>query len=378
MRRETAAISPIADIVAAIRKGEIVILVDDEDRENEGDLVFAAEFVTPEKVNFLAKHGRGLVCMAVTESHALRLGLKPMVEQNRSRHGTNFTVSIEAAEGIASGISAHDRALTIKVACAANSTAEDIVQPGHVFPLIAQPGGVLVRAGHTEACCDLARLAGLAPAAVLCEIMRDDGSMARLPDLLEFAAEHKLKIGTIADLIEYRGRNESLVQRLIQREVETPWGKYDMVSFRDLSVGSLHLALVLGKVEAKTETLVRVHEPLSVLDLLDSGPGTHSWSVGDALQAIRKAGSGVLVLMNCSQSGDALEARLEGQVRAGSTPRTGRSSELRLYGIGAQILRELGVGRMRLMAAPRKMPSMAGFGLEVTGYLQSPASGAGR
>src|SRR5204862_2477538 len=213
MKRETASLSPISEIVPAIRAGEIVILVDDEDRENEGDLVFAAEFVTAEKVNFLAKHGRGLVCMAITESHALRLGLKPMVEQNRSRHGTNFTVSIEAAEGMASGISAHVRALTIKVACAPNSSAEDNVQPGHVFPLIAQPGGVLVRAGHTEACCDLARLAGLTPAAVLCEIMRDDGSMARLPDLVVFAAQHGLKIGTIADLIEYRSRNESLVQR---------------------------------------------------------------------------------------------------------------------------------------------------------------------
>src|SRR4051812_6840491 len=256
MRRETAAISPIADIVSAIRAGEIVILVDDEDRENEGDLVFAAEFVTPEKVNFLAKHGRGLVCMAITESHALRLGLKPMVEQNRSRHGTNFTVSIEAAEGIASGISAHDRALTIKVACAENATQEDIVQPGHVFPLIAQPGGVLVRAGHTEACCDLARLAGLAPAAVLCEIMRDDGSMARLPDLVDFAGTHGLKIGTIADLIEYRSRNESLVKRGEERDIVTAWGTFHLVQYRDLAVGSVHLALVLGAIEAQEETLV--------------------------------------------------------------------------------------------------------------------------
>src|SRR6185369_3407140 len=234
MRRESAAISSITDIIAAIRGGEIVVLVDDEDRENEGDLVFAARFVTAEKINFLAKHGRGLICMPITESHAERLGLKPMVEQNRSRHGTNFTTSIEAAEGIATGISAHDRALTIKVASAPNARAEDIVQPGHVFPLIAQTGGVLVRAGHTEACCDLARLAGLAPAAVLCEIMRDDGTMARVPDLLEFAARHKLKIGTIADLIEYRSRNESLVERLAQRAIETPWGKFSLVSYRDL------------------------------------------------------------------------------------------------------------------------------------------------
>ena len=359
MRRETAAISPVTEIIAAIRGGEIVVLVDDEDRENEGDLVFAAEFVTAEKINFLAKHGRGLICMPITEAHAERLGLKPMVEQNRSRHGTNFTVSIEAAEGIATGISAHDRALTVKVASSVDAKPEDIVQPGHVFPLIAQEGGVLVRAGHTEACCDLARLAGLAPAAVLCEIMRDDGSMARLPDLLEFAAQHKLKIGTIAELIEYRGRNESLVKRAEERDLETAWGKFHLVSYRDLSVGALHLALVLGKPDARKEILVRVHEPLSVMDLLDAGHGSHSWGVGEALKAIRQAGSGVMVLMNCNQEG--------------RPPQAGRSADLRLYGIGAQILRDLGVGKMRLMAAPRKMPSMAGFGLEVTGYLSGAA-----
>jgi 3,4-dihydroxy 2-butanone 4-phosphate synthase/GTP cyclohydrolase II len=220
------------------------------------------------------------------------------------------------------------------------------------------PGGVLVRAGHTEACCDLARLAGLTPAAVLCEIMRDDGTMARLPDLLQFAAEHKLKIGTIADLIEYRSRNESLVKREAQRQIETPWGRFQMVSYRDLAVGSLHLALVHGKPEARKETLVRVHEPLSILDLLDAGKGSHSWGVGQALQKIQQAGSGVMVLMNCNQEGAA-------------APKAGRSVELRLYGIGAQILRDLGVGKMRLMANPRKMPSMTGFGLEVVGYLKA-------
>jgi 3,4-dihydroxy 2-butanone 4-phosphate synthase / GTP cyclohydrolase II len=371
MRRESAAISPVSEIIAEIRAGKIVVLVDDEDRENEGDLVFAAEFVSAEKINFLAKHGRGLICMPITETHAQRLGLRPMVEQNRSRHGTNFTVSIEAAEGIATGISAHDRALTIKVAAAENSTAEDIVQPGHVFPLIAQPGGVLVRAGHTEACCDLARLAGLAPAAVLCEIMRDDGTMARLGDLIPFAAEHQLKIGTIADLIEYRSRNESLVQRTHQRDVHTAWGGFRLVSYRDLALGSIHLALVLGNPSKEKETLVRVHEPLSIVDLLDTGPTTHSWGVGEALQAIRQAGTGVMVLLNCTQSTEGLEARL-----ADLHPvRAGRAIDLRLYGIGAQILRDLGVGRMRLMAAPRKMPSMAGFGLEVVGYL-SGAAGA--
>jgi 3,4-dihydroxy 2-butanone 4-phosphate synthase/GTP cyclohydrolase II len=369
MRRETAAISPIVEIIGAIRAGEIVILVDDEDRENEGDLVFAAEFVTPEKINFLAKHGRGLICMPITEAHAQRLGLRPMVAQNRSRHGTNFTVSIEAAEGIATGISAHDRALTIKIASSENAKPQDIVQPGHVFPLVAQPGGVLVRAGHTEACCDLARLAGLTPAAVLCEIMRDDGSMARLPDLIEFAAAHGLKIGTIADLIEYRSRNESLVQRFSERDISTPWGRFRLVSYRDLALGSIHLAVVLGTPRPQDETLVRVHEPLSIIDLIDHGAGTHSWGVGEALEAISRAGSGVAVLLNCTQSAEALEARLvEAHARGAS-----RAFDLRVYGIGAQILRDLGVGRMRLMAAPRKMPSMVGFGLEVTGYADLPA-----
>jgi len=366
MRRETAALSPVTEIIAELRAGRIVVLVDDEDRENEGDLVFAADFVTPEKVNFLARHGRGLICMPLTESHAARLGLRPMVSENRSRHGTNFTVSIEAAEGIATGISAHDRALTIRVAASATAAASDIVQPGHVFPLIAQDGGVLVRAGHTEACCDLAGLAGLTPAAVLCEIMREDGTMARLPDLMEFAAEHKLKIGTIADLIEYRSRNESMVERVHERGVDTPWGKFHLVSYKDRAVGSTHLALVLGKIVAGAETLVRVHEPLSVLDLLDTGSGTHSWGVGEALSEIQRAGAGVMVLLNCAQTDAALQAQL-----AGSPPaRQARSMDLRSYGIGAQVLRDLGVGKMRLMAAPRKMPSMAGFGLEVTRYAE--------
>src|SRR5437867_3328537 len=290
MRREAAAISPITGIVSAIRAGEIVILVDDEQRENEGDLVFAADFVTPETINFLAKHGRGLICMPITEAQAQRLGLRPMVEQTRSRHGTNFTTSIEAAEGISTGISAQDRALTIKVAAAPDAKPEDIVQPGHVFPVVAQPGGVLVRAGHTEACCDLARLAGLSPAAVLSERMRDDGGMARLPDLIDFAAEHKLKIGTIADLIEHRSRNESLVQRVSERDIETTWGSFHLVSYRDLALGSIHLALVQGRPSPQTEILVRVHEPLSVVDLLDAEHGgfrARSHRLRRAAEAVR-------------------------------------------------------------------------------------------
>ena len=368
MRRERTAISPIAEIIGDIRAGNIVILVDDEDRENEGDLVFAADFVTAEKVNFLARHGRGLICMPIAAEHAARLGLRPMVTENRSRHGTNFTASIEAAEGIATGISAHDRALTIKVAAAPDAKAADIVQPGHVFPLVAEAGGVLMRAGHTEACCDLARLAGLTPAAVLCEIMKDDGSMARLPDLLEFAAQHGLRIGTIADLIEYRSANESIVRRIADREIETVHGRFHMVAYRDTPAGGTHIALTCGEISAERETLVRVHEPLSILDLLDAGPGAHTWSIPQALAAIREAGRGVTVLLNCAQGDEALEARISGE----QSPRAGRSHDLRTYGIGAQILRDLGVGRMRLMAAPRKMPSMAGFGLEVAGYAERP------
>jgi 3,4-dihydroxy 2-butanone 4-phosphate synthase/GTP cyclohydrolase II len=368
MRREATAISPIAEIIEDIRAGRIVILVDDEDRENEGDLVFAADFVTPEKINFLAKHGRGLICMPIAQAHAARLGLRPMVSENRSRHGTNFTTSIEAAEGIATGISAHDRALTIRVAAARDAKPSDIVQPGHVFPLIAQDGGVLVRAGHTEACCDLARLAGLTPAAVLCEIMKDDGTMARLPDLLEFAAAHGLKIGTIADLIHYRSAHESLVRRIAERDIDTASGRFRMIAYRDMPAGGTHVALARGAVRAGQDTLVRVHEPLSVIDLLDTGPGTHSWSVAESLAAIAAEGAGVLVLLNCAQSDEALAA----QLAATAPPPAGRGVDLRTYGIGAQILRDLGVGRMRLMAAPRKMPSMAGFGLEVAGYAERP------
>jgi 3,4-dihydroxy 2-butanone 4-phosphate synthase/GTP cyclohydrolase II len=377
MRRDATTVSPIAEIITEIRAGNIVVLVDDEDRENEGDLVFAAEFVSAEKINFLAKHGRGLICMPITAEHAKRLGLAPMVARNRSRHGTNFTASIEAAEGIATGISAHDRALTIKVAAAPEARAEDIVQPGHVFPLIAEPGGVLMRAGHTEACCDLARLAGLTPAAVLCEIMNDDGTMARLPDLIEFSGRHRLKIGTIADLIEYRSANESIVRRVTEREIETASGRFRMVAYRDTPSGGTHIALVCGAPRAERDALVRVHEPLSTLDLLEAGAGTHSWGIDAALRAIAAHGTGVMVMLNCAQTDAMLEARLVGPARAERDAAEARTADLRSYGIGAQILRDLGVGRMVLMATPRKMPSMAGFGLEVVRYVEQRTQAEG-
>jgi 3,4-dihydroxy 2-butanone 4-phosphate synthase/GTP cyclohydrolase II len=264
-------LSPITDIIADMKAGRLAVLVDEEDRENEGDLIFAADFVTPEKVNFMAVHGRGLICMSITEAHAARLNLAPMVAQNRSVHGTNFTVSIEAAQGVSSGISAADRAHTIRIAAAPDAKPSDIVQPGHVFPLIAQPGGVLARAGHTEACCDLAALAGLTPSAVLCEIMNADGTMARLPDLEHFAAEHGLRIGAISDLIQHRSRTERLVERIAERPLATVHGAFRLVVYRDKLSDATHLALVRGPESPDTETLVRVHEPLSVMDLLDRG-----------------------------------------------------------------------------------------------------------
>jgi len=365
-------IASTAQIIEEIGRGNLVVLVDDEDRENEGDLVFAADFVTPEKVNFLAKFGRGLICMPVTEEHARRLRLTPMSQDNRSVHGTNFTVSIEAAEGVTTGISAADRAHTIRVASRPDAKPEQIVQPGHVFPLVARPGGVLMRAGHTEACCDLARLAGLSPSAVLCEIMNDDGTMARLPDLVEFACRHGLRLGSIADLIQYRAATESLIERVGSRTVQTHAGEFQLIAYRDLPGDGTHLALVRGEPRPQLDVLVRVHEPLSVLDLIDAAAGGHAWPPAKALQIIAREGCGVLVLLNCGDSSLQLQQRIRAWSAPEEVPAAPRTAavDLRTYGIGAQILRDLGVGRMKLMAKPRKMPSMAGFGLTAVGYLE--------
>jgi 3,4-dihydroxy 2-butanone 4-phosphate synthase/GTP cyclohydrolase II len=312
--------------------------------------------------------------MPITAEHAQRLRLAPMAAQNRSVHGTNFTVAIEAAEGVSTGISAADRALTIRVATRPDARPDQIVQPGHVFPLVAQPGGVLMRAGHTEACCDLARLAGLNPSAVLCEIMNDDGSMARLPDLLPFAQRHGLKIGAIADLIHYRAANESMIERIGSRRINTAAGAFELIAYRDRPSGSAHLALVRGAIDPEREVLVRVHEPLSVLDALDADLATHSWPLPRALAKIAEAGSGVVVLLNCGESSDGLLARFESLIPADAGAEAGPRSmrmDLRTYGVGAQILRDLNVGRMKLLARPRKMPSMAGFGLHTTGFLET-------
>ena len=365
-------ISPVQDIVADMRAGKMVILVDEEDRENEGDLVLAAQHVSAEAINFMARFGRGLICLTLTREHCERLQLPPMVVRNGTKHGTAFTVSIEAAVGVSTGISAADRACTVRAAVAPHAQPDDLVQPGHIFPLQAVDGGVLMRAGHTEAGCDLAAMAGCAPAAVICEIMKDDGTMARLPDLQLFAAEHGLKIGTIADLIAHRSRVESLVERKGSRPLETAFGQFEAHAFQDSTGLGVHLALVMGQWDADEAVAARVHEPLSVLDALERGRTLHSWRLDASLAHIAAEGKGVLVLLNCGETDEQLLSQFEGTARPAQAPERGRM-DLRTYGVGAQILRLCGVHKMRLMGSPRRMPSMAGYGLETTGYISAPA-----
>ena len=342
------AISPVEDIVADLRAGRMVILVDEEDRENEGDLVIAADHVDAEAINFMAKFGRGLICLTLTRPLCERLQLPPMATRNGTKMGTAFTVSIEAAEGVTTGISAADRARTVQAAVAPGAKADDLVQPGHIFPLQAVDGGVLMRAGHTEAGCDLAAMAGLTPASVICEIMKDDGTMARLPDLQVFAAEHGLKIGTIVDLIEYRSRHDSLVEKVGERALHTAWGEFTAIAFRDKPSQGLHLALVRGSWQPQDTVPVRVHEPLSVLDALETGRSMHSWALDQALTHIAREGKGVAVLLNAGESSQQLLEQFEGRARASQAPERGRM-DLRTYGIGAQILRACGVQRMTIM-----------------------------
>jgi 3,4-dihydroxy 2-butanone 4-phosphate synthase/GTP cyclohydrolase II len=362
------AISPIEDIVADMRAGKIVILVDEEDRENEGDLILAADHVSAEAINFMAKFGRGLICLTLSRERCERLQLPPMTARNGDKKGTAFTASIEAAEGVTTGISAADRARTVQAAVARNAVPADLVQPGHIFPLQAVDGGVLMRAGHTEAGCDLAAMAGCSPASVICEIMNDDGTMARLPDLQLFAAEHGLKIGTIADLIAHRSRVESLIEQVGTRSIQTAAGEFTAHAFRDTTGRGIHLALVRGDWTADDSVAVRVHEPLSVLDALEVNRTMHSWSLEAALSYIAAEGKGVVVLLNCGESGEQLLSQFEGTARAAHAPERG-AMDLRSYGIGAQVLRQCGVHKMRLLGSPRRMPSMTGYGLEITGYI---------
>jgi 3,4-dihydroxy 2-butanone 4-phosphate synthase / GTP cyclohydrolase II len=364
-------ISPIPELVAELAAGRMVVLVDEEDRENEGDLVLAADHVTPEAINFMARHGRGLICLTLTRERCERLRLQSMARSNGTKFGTAFTVSIEAAQGVTTGISAADRARTVQAAVAREARAEDIVQPGHIFPIQAQDGGVLMRAGHTEAGCDLAAMAGLSPAAVICEVMKDDGTMARLPDLEVFAHEHGLKIGTIAALIQHRSHNETLIEPLGTRDLRTLQGTFRCTAFRDRIAGGVHLGLAVGEWHEDDEVPVRVHEPLSVMDLLDVHGSAHSWPLPAALASLQQQGRGVAVLLNAGTDAQALVGQLVPEAVTARTP--ARNMDLRTYGIGAQILRHLGVHRMKLLGLPRRMPSMTGYGLEVTGWVAPPS-----
>jgi 3,4-dihydroxy 2-butanone 4-phosphate synthase/GTP cyclohydrolase II len=359
-------ISPTHEIIEELRHGRMVVLVDAEDRENEGDLLIAADFVTPEAINFMARHGRGLICLTLDEARCRQLNLSPMVTDNRSPHGTAFTVSIEAASGVTTGISAADRARTVRVAVAKHAKPEDLVQPGHIFPIMAQNGGVLMRAGHTEAGCDLTHLAGHTPAAVICEVIKEDGEMARLPDLVEFSAQHGLKIGTISDLIRYRSETETLVERVAEKLITTPYGPFRLCIYHDKTGDEAHFALVRGEISSERPTLVRVHEPFSSLDMLDFDPTRHAYGVQDTLRMVAHAGEGVIVLIRRTERGSQLLDRYLGEA---PTDRSTRKWDPRLHGIGAQILRDLGVGKMRILARPKRIPSMSGFGLEVVEFL---------
>ena len=349
------------DIIAAVRGGEMVVILDDEDRENEGDLIMAATKVRPEDVNFMARYGRGLICLTLTRQRCEQLRLPLMVSNTDLRKTTNFTISIEAAEGVTTGISAHDRARTILAAVAPNARPDDLRQPGHIFPLMAQPGGVLTRAGHTEAGCDLARLAGLEPAAVIVEILNDDGAMARRDDLLRFASRHKLKIGTIADLIEYRLRTEESVEIIADQSIATPFGPFRMVCFEDHVNRAVHIALV------------RVHRQDTLGDVIGVQDPTLHRPLQDALRLIAEHDQGVVVLLRPDESArDLMKAVGElGRAKAPPAPRRDRAMDFRTFGIGAQILRSLGVRRMRVLGAPRHMHALSGFGLEIVEYLSA-------
>jgi 3,4-dihydroxy 2-butanone 4-phosphate synthase/GTP cyclohydrolase II len=369
-------VSAIQDIIEDIRAGRMVILMDDEDRENEGDLIVAAEAITPEHITFFATHACGLVCMPITEERARRLALPLMVRDNRSQHETNFTVSIDAAALPAPGITSAGRAATVRAAVARDAGPSDIVQPGHVFPLVAKPGGVLRRAGHTEAGCDLARLAGFEPAAVIVEIVNEDGTMARRPQLEVFAARHGLRIGTIADLIAWRSLHDQTVARRHDRPVDTAYGSFRLVGYADLIDGSLHLALVRGSIDPATPVLVRVHVLDTLRDVLrtERPGGTRGWPVDDALRRIAAEGAGVLVLVSRHESPEELAERIERfpdlpAARAGAVDK-GRSF-WRVNGTGSQILKDLGVQRMRLLSSPTRFSAISGFNLEITEFVEN-------
>ncbi len=365
-------LNSIEEVVEDIRAGRMVIIMDDEDRENEGDLIMAASMVRPEDINFMATHGRGLICLTLTRERCRQLSLPLMVNDNQDQHTTNFTVSIEAAEGVTTGISAYDRAHTVRTAVQPNAQPGDLVQPGHIFPLMAQPGGVLTRAGHTEAGCDLARLAGLEPASVIVEILNEDGTMARRPDLERFAEKHTLKVGTIADLIHYRIANEKSVERVAECDLPTAYGVFHLFAYQDIVNKSLHLALVMGEVGPDEPVLVRVHVHNALGDLFDARMEDTGWPLRDAMRRVAENGQGVIVVLGQQESPKDLVQRIHNY---GEHDKTGEPitreerHELRTYGVGAQILTDLGVRRMRVLSAPMVVHGLSGFGLEVVEYV---------
>jgi 3,4-dihydroxy 2-butanone 4-phosphate synthase/GTP cyclohydrolase II len=368
-------LNTIEEILADIAAGRMVVIMDDEDRENEGDLVMAAQKVQAADVNFMARFGRGLICLTLTAERCRQLRLPLMVSETHREHRTNFTLSIEAAEGVTTGISAHDRAHTVITAVAPDARPEHLRQPGHIFPVMAQPGGVLTRAGHTEAGCDLARLAGLDPSAMIVEIMNDDGTMARRPDLESFAEKHGLKIGTIADLIRYRLRQERSVERIAEQDVDTEFGPFRLMAYEDHVHKDVHLALVRGDLGAVDSPLVRVHPIDTLADLIGLRDPGRTWTLRDSLKRIAAVGTGVVIVLRDHATprelADAVAALDEkvGQKPARNTAAQAPPQVLRTYGIGAQILKDLGVTRMQVMSAPKQLQGISAFGLEITGYV---------
>ncbi|OGT19518.1 MAG: 3,4-dihydroxy-2-butanone-4-phosphate synthase [Gammaproteobacteria bacterium RBG_16_57_12] len=366
-------LNSIEEIIDDIRQGRMVILMDDEDRENEGDLIMAAACVRPEDVNFMARYARGLICLTLTRERCEQLRLPLMVSDNNAKHSTNFTVSIEAAAGVTTGISAADRAVTIRAAVAKDATPQDLVQPGHIFPLMAQPGGVLNRAGHTEAGCDLARLAGFEPASVIVEILNEDGSMARRPDLEVFARQHGIRIGTIADLIHYRMENEHTVERVAECNLSHRYGPFRLITYYDQIFHKLHFALVRGVIESEQPTLIRVHVSNTLGDILGGHWPDSGLPLDRAIARVAKEDSGVVVILGGQEDNKDLIRRIKNyqlEDQGISLPRQPPGNDLRTFGYGAQILADLGIRRMRVLGAPKKTHGLSGFGLEVVEYVE--------
>ena len=362
----------VDELIEDFRAGRMVILVDDEDRENEGDLVMPATATTPEAINFMARFGRGLICLTLTPERCEQLRLWLMVGKNTESKGTKFTVSVDAARGITTGISAADRARTIQAAVAPDAVPSDLVQPGHVFPLMSEPGGVLTRAGHTEAGCDLARLAGLEPAAVIVEVLNEDGSMARRPDLEAFASAHGIKLGTIADLIQYRMMHEKTVHRVGECDMPTEYGLFRLVAFQDRVRDNLHLALVKGQPTPDRPALVRVHVQDSLTDTFGSRRAEGQWPLADAMRRVAESEAGAVLILRYDEHSADLIHRINrfAQIDAGvDLPGQERTDDLRTFGVGAQILLELGIRRMRVLSAPKRLHGLSGFGLEVVEYV---------